>query len=121
MNKQIDLEHGAHILGDNKAARKILTMFIEKLPNYISDIQNLRETESWIQLHESIHALKGASCYSSTPLLNQTVSELNQLLYNVDQQTLSKETIEKIDAQLITLSKQSQEVITLASEMPEST
>ncbi len=117
MNKQIDLKHGTHILGDTKAARKILAMFIDKLPVYVDDIHNLRQSKSWIQLHEAIHALKGASCYSSTPLLNQTVSELNQLLYNVDQEVLSKDSIEKIDKHLNTLSKQSKEVIEQASSI----
>ncbi len=79
----IDLDHGVKVIGDMKNAKKILTLFIEKLPTYESDIIKFRKSENWEQLKETMHSLKGATCYSSTPALHHCFSELNSLLSNI--------------------------------------
>lgn len=109
--KHVDLQHGTHILGDAAAAKKILKMFIEKLPEYVAEINLLRDKNAWLELHEAIHALKGASGYSSTPLLNQTVSELNHMLEHVDQKPLSEKEIQHVDQLLFELRQESSMVL----------
>lgn len=115
LEQQINLAHGENILGDIKAAKKILSMFINKLPDYLEEIKSLRDTEAWIQFHEAIHALKGASSYSSTPSLNETVSKINALVHQVDQQALNKDAIAEIDQLLTILFQQGKDVIQQAS------
>ncbi|MEC8882353.1 MAG: Hpt domain-containing protein [Pseudomonadota bacterium] len=79
----IDLDHGVKVIGDMNNAKKVLTLFIEKLPTYESDIIKFRKSENWEQLKETMHSLKGATCYSSTPALHHCFSELNSLLSNI--------------------------------------
>ena len=112
MTIQIDISHGEQILGDKCAAKKILAMFIEQLPGYIQEIKQYRESGNWHQLYESVHAFKGATCYSSTPQLNVIAGELHSLLDSHDGATPHEKDIDRIDILLEDLRSNGQKTIT---------
>lgn len=114
---QIDISHGEKVLGDKCAAKKILAMFIEQLPGYIQEIKQYRASENWLQLHESIHAFKGATCYSSTPQLNIVAGELNSLLDRLDGETPSENDTTRIDTLLEDLNSSSQKTLSESVEI----
>ena len=78
--KHIDLEHGKRVVGDEEIARNLLKMLIDNLPKYLSSIRNSRSDNSWQQLCDDVHGLKGATCYTSTPVLHESASRLNHAL-----------------------------------------
>lgn len=75
----IDLAHGESVLGDRQSALNLLHLFLEKLPGYMNDIQLSVTNQQWEKLADHAHALKGATCYTSTPQLHSLASELNEI------------------------------------------
>lgn len=113
----IDLDHGVQVIGDMQNAKKILTLFVEKLPTYQNDIIKFRESENWEQLNETMHSLKGATCYSSTPALHHSFSELNSLLSNVTLEKPSDSDILSIDQLLENAYRNITDTISAFSEL----
>ena len=107
----IDLKHGTKILGDLDNAKKILSLFIKKLPSYQNDIRDQRKSEDWSKLKESMHALKGATCYSSTPSLHHCFSNLDSMLANASIKSISKAHISKVDLSIEILNHHIQETV----------
>jgi HPt (histidine-containing phosphotransfer) domain-containing protein len=82
-HKQLDainLSHGTRVLGDEKTAKDLLAMFIQKLPIYQDEIHGHVAKQRFLELKEAIHALKGATCYTSTPVLHAMVGEIDAFL-----------------------------------------
>ena len=76
----ISLSHGARVLGDEKTAKDLLAMFIQKLPTYQDEIHGHLSEQRFLELKEAIHGLKGATCYTSTPVLHAKVGEIDTFL-----------------------------------------
>ena len=76
----IDFTHGAKVLGDEQTAKQLFVLFIEKLPFYKSEMNQLATGSDLPGLSECIHGLKGATCYTSTPALHDHVSKANDWL-----------------------------------------
>lgn len=75
----IDLDQGTQVIGDPDGARKTLDLFVEKLPEYHRNILSAYQNRDWEKLSELMHALKGATCYSSTPALHQQFCTINDI------------------------------------------
>ena len=114
----IDLAHGAKVMGDIQNAKKILTLLIEKLPTYTHDIRKFRKSENWEQLKEIMHSLKGATCYSSTPVLHHSFSELNSLLSTIPSRKPSNSDALSIDLLLEDAYRNIEDTITAFNQLP---
>ncbi len=115
--KHIDLEHGKKVVGDEDIARNLLKMLIDNLPKYLSSIRNSRSAKSWHQLGDDVHGLKGATCYTSTPMLHESASRLNQALSAFQGNNVpTKDDISGIDRHLSGLYENSEQLIAVYAE-----
>lgn len=83
-------------------ARNMLVMLLDALPGHREELVNARGREDWHSIADINHALKGACCYTGTPLLEQAVATLADKLNRGEQlpQRALEEVIDAIDTLL---------------------
>ena len=77
-------------------------MLLDALPGHRDELARAQDRGDWDGIGESNHALKGACCYTGTPLLEQAVATLADKLNRGEQlpQRALEEVIDAIDTLL---------------------
>ena len=69
--KIVDIEYAKKQLGgDEKLVHKMLTLFVESIPEELENLQSAYEKKDWLTIKEIAHKLKGGCCYIGTLRLN---------------------------------------------------
>ena len=77
----IDWEEGAQLAANNEAiAVELMAMLIKELPADLDKIKQAYERKDFDTMQNSVHKLKGATCYCGVPELRKTTTTLETLL-----------------------------------------
>ena len=77
ITKIIDIKSTAALLGSQKRAEELLTLWFEMLTQrFLPALQDLMSKNDIEGMRHELHAMLGSLCYVKTPLLNQAVLEL---------------------------------------------
>jgi Zn-dependent M32 family carboxypeptidase len=78
----VDWKASVKKAGGNKSAEKLLALFVEQLPDAQKIINEYTQAgkEKIAKLDEALHRLRGASCYSIMPRLQETLIDFNRLV-----------------------------------------
>lgn len=96
-NKVIDWELALQQAnGNQNLAAEMMKMLIESLPNHQAALEAAYQQKDLTALHDEVHKLYGALCYTGTPQLKKAAKELENSF-----QGKHKNSIDKLYQQLI--------------------
>lgn len=79
----VDWELGMRLAGNQRdLAEDLLAMFVQNLPDELTTIKTLHQSQNYPELQQRVHKLHGAACYCGIPRLKMVLSELETNLKN---------------------------------------